>query len=130
ELVGVGYAMASGNGRLSENSRWPDYPTADHPTSVEFERLAIEPDAFERNTIERKGKNCRKAVAAFVLVFMAGAAALAWYNWRVTGNPLDPPYLAYRRVYGTPQPFLWQPPLRLANFRYPELRENYLKHVR
>ncbi|MES1258937.1 MAG: hypothetical protein ABUS51_10920, partial [Acidobacteriota bacterium] len=73
--------------------------------------------------------NYRKALAPFLLIFLTGAAGLAWYNWRVTGNPFDPPYLAYRRIYGTPQPYWWQPPLHVERFRYPELRNNYLNQL-
>ncbi|HEX8985505.1 MAG TPA: hypothetical protein VF767_08740, partial [Bryobacteraceae bacterium] len=66
----------------------------------------------------------------FALVFAAGAASLAWYNWRITGSPANPPYLEYRRVYGTPQPYWWQPPVTVEHFDYPELRDNYLNQVR
>ncbi|HEY1576341.1 MAG TPA: hypothetical protein VGF82_04630 [Terracidiphilus sp.] len=65
----------------------------------------------------------------FALVFLCGAGLLAWYNWRITGSPADPPYLAYQRIYGTPQPFWWQPPVVATEFRYPELRDNYLNQV-
>jgi len=66
---------------------------------------------------------------SFALVFVAGSAALAWYNWRVTGNPFDPPYLTYRRIYGTPQPFWWQAPIHVDRFRFAELRDNYLNQL-
>ncbi len=59
------------------------------------------------------------------LVLMAGATGLLWYNWRVTGNALEPPYMHNLKLYGTPQPFYWQRPLIIANFRYPELRDIY-----
>lgn len=72
----------------------------------------------------------RKIILPFSVMFMAGVVALSFYNWRITGNPLDPPYLAYRRIYGTPQPFWWQPPVVVSSFDYPELRDNYLNQVR
>ena len=62
-------------------------------------------------------------------VLIVGAGALAYYNWRITGNPASPPYLSYQRVYGTPQPFWWQPPLKIGNFDFPELRNNYLNQL-
>jgi hypothetical protein len=65
----------------------------------------------------------------FVAVFGVGAACLAWYNWRITGNPWNPPYLEYRRIYGTPQPFWWQGPITVRRFDFPELRNNYLNQV-
>ena len=42
------------------------------------------------------------------LVMIALIAATLWYNSRTTGNPLLPPYLWHQRLYGTPQPLLWQ----------------------
>ncbi len=66
----------------------------------------------------------------FLVVFAIGAGLLAWYNWRVTGNAAEPPYLAYQHIYGTPQPYWWQPPVTAADFRYPEIRDNYLNQLR
>ena len=60
------------------------------------------------------------------LLLIAGAGALLWYNWRVTGNAFEPPYLHNLKLYGTPQPFFWQPPVRIASFRHAELRDIYL----
>jgi hypothetical protein len=71
-----------------------------------------------------------KAVIPFSLVFLAGAAALAYYNWRITGDPTNPPYLEYQRIYGTPQPYWWQSPIHVYNFNYPEIRDNYLNQLR
>ncbi len=68
----------------------------------------------------------RRFIPAFALVFIVGACALAWYNWRITGNALTPPYLEYRRVYGTPQPYWWQGPIHIDSFRFPAIRDNYL----
>ncbi|HVV47721.1 MAG TPA: hypothetical protein VHC72_21060, partial [Bryobacteraceae bacterium] len=65
----------------------------------------------------------------FCAIFLIGAGWLAYYNWRVTGNPANPPYLEYRRIYGTPQPYWWQPPVVISRFDYPELRDNYLNQV-
>jgi hypothetical protein len=67
----------------------------------------------------------------FAAVFLCGAGMLAWYNWGVTGSPLDPPYLEYQSIYGTPQPYWWGEPVNVASFDYPEIRDNYLnqKHL-
>ena len=63
------------------------------------------------------------------LVLASGAAVLAYYNWRITGDPGYPPYLAYQRIYGTPQPFWWQPPVEIKHFDFPELKNNYLNQL-
>ena len=63
------------------------------------------------------------------LVLLAGAGALAYYNWRITGDPAYPPYLAYQRLYGTPQPYWWQPPVEIKYFDFPEIRDNYLNQL-
>ena len=41
-------------------------------------------------------------------VLFALACWTAYYNWRVTGNPLLMPYLHHKQLYGTPQSFAWQ----------------------
>ena len=113
ELVGVASgSLQSGQSKNRPDSRRFSTPTTGGPVQ--------EP---------RSSLVCRRTVLAFLIVFAAGAAALAWYNWRITGNPLDPPYLAYRRIYGTPQPYWWQPPVRVDHFRHPELRGNYLNQL-
>ena len=76
-----------------------------------------------------KWRISRRALLPFAAVFVVGASALAWYNWRITGDPLDPPYLAYQRVYGTPQPYWWQNPVHISDFRFPEIRDNYLNQL-
>ncbi len=72
----------------------------------------------------------RRIAFPFTAVFVCGAAMLAWYNWRVTGNPAVPPYLAYRNIYGTPQPYWWQAPFTISHFDFPEIRDNYLNQLR
>jgi len=39
-----------------------------------------------------------RVLPSFVAVFLIGAGALAWYNWRVTCSPLTPPYLEYQQI--------------------------------
>ncbi|HEY3837749.1 MAG TPA: hypothetical protein VGL72_14310, partial [Bryobacteraceae bacterium] len=77
-----------------------------------------------------RGRRYSGALMPFICVFLCGASILAWYNWRITGSALDPPYLAYQRLYGTPQPYWWQPPVRVTHFNFPEIRDNYLNQLR
>ncbi len=66
-----------------------------------------------------------RALAPAALVLIAGVSGLLWYNWRVTGHALEPPYLHNLRLYGTPQPYFWQRPVTITNFRYPEFQDIY-----
>lgn len=49
------------------------------------------------------------APLAGLLVVMA--AAMLWYQYRVTGDAWLPPYLLHQKLYGTPQTLYWQPPV-------------------
>lgn len=48
------------------------------------------------------------AVAAVILI--GGFLAMGYYNYRVTGNPLEMPYSAYQKMYGA-SPVFWMMPL-------------------
>ena len=73
----------------------------------------------------RRSEGLRRAAPGFAAIFAAGAGALAFYNARVTGNALEPPYELYREQYGTPQSYWWQPAVVVTRFDFPELRANY-----
>jgi uncharacterized protein (TIGR03437 family) len=47
-------------------------------------------------------------------VMAALVAATAYYDWRVTGDPLLMPYILHQRIYGTPQTLFWQAPIQDA----------------
>ncbi len=61
------------------------------------------------------------------LLLAATLSAMAYYNWRVTGDPLEPPYVLHLKTYGTPQPFWWQKPVPAPAFRHQELKDEYLR---
>ncbi|MGH7711643.1 MAG: hypothetical protein ACREOG_10175, partial [Gemmatimonadaceae bacterium] len=60
-----------------------------------------------------------------VAVVLGGlAAAMGYYNWRVTGSAVRMPYAAYQETYGTTPLFIWQP--RGAHqYRNEPMREFY-----
>jgi tetratricopeptide (TPR) repeat protein len=65
-------------------------------------------------------------VLPLTAVLLCFAAFTAYYNRRVTGNPLQLPYQRYQKLYGVPQAFYWQrayPPAKSE--RLSELAENY-----
>ena len=84
---------------------------------------------LRRNARETAVRFYARVLPSFLAVFLIGAGALAWYNWRVTGSPLTPPYLEYQQIYGTPQPYWWGKPVHVASFTYPEIRDNYLNQL-
>ncbi len=59
----------------------------------------------------------RQIVLPISLVLLPCFAAMAYYNFRVTGNALELPYSLHIRTYGTPQGFFWQAPFEVAALR-------------
>jgi len=53
---------------------------------------------------------CSKAVLPATGVLLIAFSGLAFYNWRVTGNPLKPPLLRPSRLPNREAIFLWQAP--------------------
>jgi uncharacterized protein (TIGR03437 family) len=67
----------------------------------------------------RKGPSWRKHFLKTAVPTLVGCgvlimAATVYYNWRVTGNPLLPPYLLHQQVYGTPQNLRFGPEVTWA----------------
>ncbi|MBI3553257.1 MAG: hypothetical protein HY077_12250 [Elusimicrobia bacterium] len=52
----------------------------------------------------------KRFAPASAAVLAAGACAMAYYNHRVTGDALLPPYVAYERAYNPEPLFVWQKP--------------------
>ncbi len=49
----------------------------------------------------------RRLWAPLALVLIPTGAGMLYYNYRVTGNPLDTPYASHYRQYDLGTPFLW-----------------------
>jgi len=60
-----------------------------------------------------------------LLIVAAGGAWMGYYNYRVFGNPLTPPYKLYNAQYGMPPYFLWQSPRPQPAYRHQLLQEFY-----
>jgi hypothetical protein len=54
----------------------------------------------------------RKVIASAVLALIPVAAAMGYYNLRLTGSALDLPYVAHDRQYALLEPVLWQSQVR------------------
>ncbi len=70
-----------------------------------------------------------RSIAPGAAVCAIGFAILGYYDYRVTDDPLEPPYLEGRASYGTPQSFWWQPAVTVSHFDNPQLRDNYLNQL-
>ncbi len=78
--------------------------------------------ALLRRNFEPHARNLRVRtfVPAFVVVALGGVF-VAFYNWRVTQDPLQFPYLLYHREYFHYPMFAWQqapPPLHYSNAQF------------
>lgn len=51
-------------------------------------------------------------------VLSIAAAAMAYYNFRVTGNPLKMPYQVYQETYAVAPAFLWESPRAEPGYRH------------
>ncbi|HTQ54628.1 MAG TPA: hypothetical protein VMI94_09230 [Bryobacteraceae bacterium] len=78
----------------------------------------------------RRPRATRVAAAApvigtLLLLLSITAAAMAYYNWRVFGNPLTLPYELNRRTYAVAQHFFWQPTRREPPYHHQVMRDFY-----
>ncbi|HVB34784.1 MAG TPA: hypothetical protein VNJ52_10490 [Patescibacteria group bacterium] len=65
----------------------------------------------------------RRVVLPLVLLLAATAAATGFYNWRVTGNPLQFPEIAYHKMYDPFPLFVWGKPAPVRRYREAALRD-------
>jgi hypothetical protein len=68
----------------------------------------------------------RKLFAPAAVVLALAAGAMAHYNARVTGDPLELPYRAHSAVYAHTPVFLWQQPRPAPAYRNEMLEKFYL----
>jgi hypothetical protein len=64
------------------------------------------------------------------LIVAAAVAGQGYYNFRVTGSAVQFPYMLHQERYGTPQPFWWQEPVTVSNFRHKSIEDDYLRQRR
>jgi hypothetical protein len=67
----------------------------------------------------------RRAAAPLVLVIMAGSW-MGYYNYRVNGSPLTPPYKIDRATYAAVPYWVWQSPLPQLAYRHKVMRDYYV----
>jgi hypothetical protein len=65
-------------------------------------------------------------LAPLLVVLVAAGAAMAYYNWRVFGNPLTLPYQINRATYAVSPYFLWQSPRPEPAYHHHVMRDFYV----
>jgi hypothetical protein len=60
-----------------------------------------------------KDRLAPRVIVAAAAILMGGFLAMAYYNYRVTGDPLEMPYSVYQKMYGA-SPVFWMMPARAA----------------
>ena len=65
----------------------------------------------------------RRVALPLGLVLALTAAAMAYYNWRVTGDPLRLPYQMHEERYSVARNFLWEPPRSEPAYRHQILQD-------
>ena len=68
--------------------------------------------------------------APLAVVLSITLAGMFYYNYRVTGKPLELPYMLHQKLYGSPQAYWWQRPVLVKSFRHKEMQGDYLKQLR
>jgi len=69
----------------------------------------------------------RHLALPLLVVLVATAAAMGYYNWRVFGNPATLPYQINRATYAVAPVFLWQSPRPEPVYHHKVLRDFYVK---
>jgi hypothetical protein len=79
--------------------------------------------------MRRRGAELQSAivrtVAPLALVLALGGAAMGYYFWRVTGNPLQMPYAVDVKAYAVPPLFLWQRAPAQYHYRHLAMQRFY-----
>jgi len=66
-----------------------------------------------------------RVVLPLILILAVTGAAMGFYFWRVTGNPLVMPYQVDRQTYATAPYFIWQHARPEPLYRHPVMRNFY-----
>jgi hypothetical protein len=67
----------------------------------------------------------RKIVFPIFLLLAVSAAAMGYYNWRVTGSPIRLPYMVHEAQYDPAPSFIWQQPRIVPAYRHKVIEAFY-----
>jgi hypothetical protein len=71
----------------------------------------------------------KRVVIPIGIVMAIAAAGMAYYNLRVTGNPLRMPYMVHEETYAAAPSFLWQSPRSGLTYHHKEIEDFWLGWV-
>jgi hypothetical protein len=82
-----------------------------------------------------RGRESRRSVLRLIVlpagcILVATFCFMAYYNWRLTGNPADPPYAFGNRINGRAAMFLWQTPKPAMHYDNAEMDNFYNQYER
>jgi hypothetical protein len=69
----------------------------------------------------------RELVSMFAIVGIIAASAMAYYNYRVTGNPGEFPYLVYEKSYSVSALLRWQQPNPKPTYHHKVMEDFHTK---
>jgi hypothetical protein len=72
------------------------------------------------------GRVLKRAMVPLLAVLALTVVAMGYYFWRTTGNPFNPPYMAYERQYSPAPIFPWQALRPVPAYRHAFFRRDYL----
>jgi hypothetical protein len=67
-----------------------------------------------------------RVLAPIAVVLGLAAAAMGYYNWRVTGRPLTMPYQVHERTYAVAPALLWGQPGQTPEYRHEVMRRFHI----
>jgi hypothetical protein len=67
----------------------------------------------------------RRIVLPIFAVLSITAVGMGYYNWRITGHPLQMPYTVHEETYAVAPPFLWQAPRPEPTYRHKALHDSH-----
>ncbi|MEM8865785.1 MAG: hypothetical protein AAGF31_09615 [Planctomycetota bacterium] len=69
----------------------------------------------------------KRVVLPQMSVMSIGLAAMAFYNWQVTGDPLTLPYMVHEEQYALSPNFIWQEPVEGRTYRHQAMQDFHEK---
>jgi hypothetical protein len=66
-----------------------------------------------------------RVILPVAVILLVTFLFLGYYNWRVTGSPFVPPFVAAAHTYERFANFIWQKPAPLIHYNNPEMEEFY-----